>query len=134
MARGSSYRARFHDPDARRYGLPTYNRRDAPAGLATRRQLRERGLAPGGHDPVALIGWVQWGRDVFANLYALDLAVPKRTPTPAQLAAIGKALAARRTCPICRRDVGYCLPKSGPFAGRCVEEDCARPAPMSTAA
>lgn len=134
MSRQGSYRARFDDPTGARYGLPTYNRRSAPAGLATRRQLRAAGLAPGGHDPVALIGWVQWGRDVFANLYALELAVPKRTPSPAQLEAIAKALAARRTCPICLRDVGYCLPKSGRWAGQCVEDDCATPAPTSAAA
>ena len=121
MARQGSYRARFRDPDGARYGLPTYNRGDAPAGLATRRQLRAAGLSPGGHGPAAQVMWRQWQRDAVAYLYALDQAVPKRTPTPAQLAAVGKALAARRTCRRCGADAGYCLPKSGEHAGRCVD-------------
>jgi hypothetical protein len=44
-----------------------------------------------------------------AYLYRLDAAKPKRTPTPAQLAALGKALAARRRCPACGADAGYVL-------------------------
>lgn len=120
MTAQGSYRARFSDPDGAHYGLPTYNRRDAPAGLATRRQLRAAGLAPGGHEPVAQVMWRQWRRDAVAYLYALDAAVPKRVPTPAQLDAVGKALAARRRCRTCGQDAGYCLPKTGEHAGRCV--------------
>jgi hypothetical protein len=64
---------------------------------------------------------MQWRREAFAWLYRLDLAVPKRVPTPAQLDAVGKALAARRRCHSCGQDRGYCVPKAGEHAGRCVE-------------
>jgi hypothetical protein len=40
------------DPAGTRYGIPTYPWRYAPDGLATRRQLRARGLRPGGQ-PIA---------------------------------------------------------------------------------
>lgn len=43
---------RCYDPTGARYGIPTYPWRLAPAGYATRRQLRARGLRPGGQ-PVA---------------------------------------------------------------------------------
>ncbi|MFI8951460.1 hypothetical protein ACIGO6_33755 [Streptomyces sp. NPDC053750] len=33
--------------------LPEFDRRACPEGLVTRRQLREKGLSPGGHGPVA---------------------------------------------------------------------------------
>ena len=46
-----------------------------------------------------------------AYLYDVRLAKPRRPATPAQLDALAKALAARRTCPRCRRDVGYVLPQ-----------------------
>jgi hypothetical protein len=48
-----------------------------------------------------------------AYLYRVDLAKPKRVPTAAQLAALGKALAARRTCPECGADAGYVIPARG---------------------
>jgi hypothetical protein len=35
--------------------LPEYDRRSCPKGLVTRRQLREKGLSPGGHGPVAVL-------------------------------------------------------------------------------
>ncbi|MEU0655475.1 hypothetical protein ABZ485_24985 [Streptomyces albogriseolus] len=35
--------------------LPEYDRRVCPEGLVTRRQLREKGLSPGGHGPVAVL-------------------------------------------------------------------------------
>jgi hypothetical protein len=70
--------------------------------LATRRQLRDMGLAPGrGNDAVAvlLFGHRRPARRLdWARLYRIDLAVPKRTPTTAQLAAVRAALVARRTC------------------------------------
>jgi hypothetical protein len=46
------YRARYLDPEGDRYGLPAYPWQSAPLGLATRRQLRDRGLCPGGQ-PIA---------------------------------------------------------------------------------
>jgi hypothetical protein len=82
----------------------------APAGLATRRQLAALGLRPGGAQPVARIVWRRGRR--FADLYVIHLAVPKRTATPRQLAALGRAMRARRTCPACQQDAGYCLPRT----------------------
>jgi hypothetical protein len=57
-------------------------------------------------------------KDAVAYLYSIAAAKPKRVPTTAQLAAMEKALAARRTCPSCRQDVGYCIPTS---LGECIE-------------
>ncbi|MFC9131857.1 RRQRL motif-containing zinc-binding protein [Streptomyces sp. NPDC057099] len=79
-----------------------------PEGLATRRQLRAMGLSPGGHGPVARLTWR--GGNRWAWLYRVDLAVPKRTPTLAQEMALDRAMAARSTCPLCRRRYHHCLP------------------------
>ncbi|MBO0811206.1 MAG: hypothetical protein J2P23_04080 [Microlunatus sp.] len=81
------------------HGMPTFPFRCAPDGLLTRRQLRAAGLAPGGQEPWAQLVWRRDGR--FAWLYRVDLAKPKRIPTPAQLAAVQAALAARRVCAEC---------------------------------
>ena len=105
-------RAAFHDPDGTRYGIPTYWWRGAPPGYATRRQLRERGLCPGGHPIAAQILWQGVGGTRAAYLYRLDLARPKRTATPAVRAALAKAMRARRTCPTCRRVRPYVIPRS----------------------
>jgi hypothetical protein len=109
----------FYDPDGDRFGLPTYPWRSAPEGLLTRRQLRARGLRPGGQDIAAQILWRHRRNRRVAYLYRADLAKPKRAATPAQLAAIGKALAARQTCPTCGQVKAYCIPRS---AGEC--NDC----------
>ena len=50
--------------------------------------------------------------DRVAYLYRLDLAKPKRPATPAQLAAVGKALTARRTCRHCGITRPYYIPRS----------------------
>jgi hypothetical protein len=84
--------------------------RQAGAGLMTRRQLRAAGLRPGGHDPVAEIRWRR-GRRV-AYLYDPALALPVRPMTPARTRALAAAMRARRTCPNCRLDRGYCIPRS----------------------
>ncbi len=55
-----------------------------------------------------------------AYLYRIELALPKRTATPAQRTAIAKALAARRTCPTCGTQKDYYIPRS---LGEC--NDCA---------
>ena len=55
-----------------------------------------------------------------AYLYRADLALPRRQATPAQLAALAKALAARRTCATCGTEKPYCMPRS---TGQC--NDCA---------
>ncbi|RFU43059.1 hypothetical protein DZF91_03205 [Actinomadura logoneensis] len=112
--------ARFWDPDGRREGIPTYPWRLAPPHLATRRQLAARGLRPGGQEIVAQVRWHgAHRRHAVAYLYDPALALPRRTPTPAQLAALDRAMAARRTCPSCGRDVGYVIP---PRLGVC--NDC----------
>ncbi|SNS72020.1 RRQRL motif-containing zinc-binding protein [Actinomadura mexicana] len=108
----------YYDPTGVRYGLPTYPYRWAPTGLLTRRQLRERGLRPGGQPVAAQILWRDGAR--VAYLYRENLAKPKRTATPAQRAAIDKALRARRICSTCGRERWYYIPRS---LGECL--DCA---------
>lgn len=116
----SRTRAVFHDPDGARYGLPTWWWRGAPADLATRRQLRARGLRPAGQPVAGQVMWAGTGGTRVAYLYRIDLAAPKRTATAAQLAAIGRALKARRTCRTCTKVRGYYIPRS---LGECL--DCA---------
>src|SRR5580704_6800767 len=99
------------DPDGARYGFPTYAWRSAPAGLATRRQLRAAGLRPNGQPVVAQIMWPgRRGRVNVAYLYDTTAAAPKREASPAQVIALGRALAARRRCPECGQDRGYVIP------------------------
>ena len=100
----------FYDPDGTRYGLPTYPYHWAPKHLLTVRQLRAKGLRPGGQQPVAQIFWRRGKR--VAYLYDTRLALPKRTATPAQLAALEAAMRARRTCPVCGAVQPYCIPVS----------------------
>ncbi|MFE5137858.1 RRQRL motif-containing zinc-binding protein [Streptomyces fagopyri] len=103
--------------------LPVYSWRLAPEGLATRRQLRARGLRPGGQDVAAQIERPRYRRGpLVAYLYEIDKAKPVRPMTPAKTAALAKANAARRTCPECERDAGYVIPLS---LGTCVP--CAYP-------
>ncbi|MFE6679582.1 RRQRL motif-containing zinc-binding protein [Streptomyces sp. NPDC057729] len=98
--------------------LPVYRWRLAPEGLATRRQLRALGLRPGGQNVTAQLERPRRRRGpLVAYLYRIDRAKPVRPMTPAKWAALGKAMAARRTCPNCRRDAGYCIPSS---LGMCV--------------
>lgn len=110
----------FYDPDGSRYGLPTYPYHWAPQGLLTMRQLRARGLRPGGQHIAAQILWRHRTQQRVAFLYREDLAKPKRQATPAQLTAIAKALRARRTCPTCGQEKPYFIPRS---KGECI--DCA---------
>ena len=114
----------FYDPHGRRFGLPTYPFHWAPDGLYTIRQLRAKNLRPGGQEPAAQIMWRYKGRRknkrCVAYLYRIELALPKRTATPAQRTAIAKALAARRTCPTCGTQKDYYIPRS---LGEC--NDCA---------
>ncbi|MEU8993443.1 RRQRL motif-containing zinc-binding protein [Streptomyces caniferus] len=104
-------------------GLPTYPWRLAPDGLATRRQLRALGLRPGGQPVVAQIERPRRRREpLVAYLYRIDAARPVRPMTPGKQAALDKAMNARRTCPKCRTDAGYCIPRA---LGMCVP--CAYP-------
>ena len=114
------YRAKFQDPDGARWGFPSYAWHAAPEHLATRRQLRDRGLCPGGAGVVAQLLWKAGRETRVAYFYDLRRAKPKRVPTPAQLEALAKANAARRICPTCWQDRGYVIPTS---LGQC--PDCA---------
>lgn len=104
--------------------------------LATRRQLREMGLRPGGHDPVAQLRCRRCAtrptRECtrMAWLYRVDLARPKRTATLAQEEALDKAMAARQTCPLCLRRFGVCLPFR--TLGSCLECHGGAPAAPGT--
>jgi rubredoxin len=110
---------RFYDPTGERYGgTPTYPFRMAPTNLATRRQLREQGLRPGGQEIAAQILWRRGDR--VAYLYRIDQAKPKREATPAQRAAISKALAARRTCPKCGDVKDYYISTRNQMCGDCL--------------
>ncbi|BCM66472.1 MULTISPECIES: RRQRL motif-containing zinc-binding protein [Streptomyces] len=111
---------RCFDPTGARYGVPTYPWRLAPDGLATRRQLRERGLRPGGQPIAAQIMRVRrrTGGVRVGYLYRIDRAVPVRPMTSRKWGAL--AMLARRTCPRCRLDVGYCIPRSHGMCGMCI--------------
>ncbi|MFI7093418.1 RRQRL motif-containing zinc-binding protein [Streptomyces lydicus] len=116
---------RFWDPDGTKYGIPTYPWRLAPDGLVTRAQLRARGLRPGGQEIAAQILWRSrraHGGIRAAYLYRIDQAKPVRPMTAGRRAALARAMAARRMCPNCRTDAGYCIPRS---LGMCVP--CAFP-------
>ncbi|RBQ17797.1 hypothetical protein DP939_23345 [Spongiactinospora rosea] len=120
----SRIRVAFWDPAGSRYGIPTYPWRLAPPHLLTLRQLAAEGLRPGGQGVQGQLLWRSRRHGApgvrAAYLYDVRFALPKRTATPAQRAALGKANAARRTCPECLRDVGYVLPR---HLGTCL--DCA---------
>ncbi|MBC9726205.1 RRQRL motif-containing zinc-binding protein [Streptomyces sp. TRM68367] len=105
--------------------LPVFRWRLAPDGYATRRQLRARGLRPGGQFVAAQLERPRRRRGpLVAYLYRVDLAKPVRPMTPARWAALAKANAARRLCPVCGTDAGYVIPAS---LGTCVP--CAYPDP-----
>ncbi|MFF3096230.1 RRQRL motif-containing zinc-binding protein [Streptomyces cyaneofuscatus] len=95
-----------------------YRWRLAPDGLATRRQLRAMVLRPGGQDVAAEVHRPRRRkRPLVAYLYRIEHAKPVRPMTPGRTAALAAAMLARRTCPNCRTDVGYCIPLS---LGMCV--------------
>ncbi|MEW2608908.1 RRQRL motif-containing zinc-binding protein [Streptomyces sp. NPDC047880] len=112
-----------YDPSGSQYGIPTYPWRYAPDGLATRRQLRARGLRPGGQPIAAQVLRPRYRRGpLVAYLYRVDRAKPVRPMTPGKRAALAKAMRARRTCPVCLTEAGYVIPGS---LGMCVP--CAYP-------
>ncbi|MBY8889094.1 hypothetical protein K7472_30245 [Streptomyces sp. PTM05] len=97
--------------------FPEFTWKQAPTGLATRRQLRAMGLRPGGHEPVGRItcrGGTRW-----AWLYRVDLAVPKLPMSYAKEAALDRAMEARQRCPVCSRRYHQCLPLR--TLGACLE-------------
>ncbi|WP_412566641.1 RRQRL motif-containing zinc-binding protein [Streptomyces europaeiscabiei] len=111
------------DPTGARWGIPTYPWRCAPDGLATKRQLRARGLRPGGQPIAAQVLRPRYRRGpLVAYLYRLDKAKPVRPMTAAKHRALACAMRARRTCPQCRTEADYVIPTS---LGVCVP--CAYP-------
>jgi hypothetical protein len=56
---------------------------------------------------------------VFAELFLITAAKPKRTATPAQHTAIAKANLARRICGTCGRDAGYIVPREHRLCHAC---------------
>ncbi|WP_327687047.1 RRQRL motif-containing zinc-binding protein [Streptomyces sp. NBC_00467] len=75
--------------------IPVFRRNQAPAGLATKRQLRGLGLRPGGQDPVAE---VETRGPKNGLLYEIATAKPVRPMTLAREFALDRAMAARETC------------------------------------
>jgi hypothetical protein len=106
----------FYDPTGAKYGIPTYPFKMAPTGYATLRQLRADGLRPGGQSVAAQLMWRKGKR--VAYLFRIDLAVPKRTATAAQLAALDKANRAKRVCPACGQLKTYQIPRR---TGACLD-------------
>lgn len=114
-----------YDPTGATHGIPTYPWRLAPDGLATRRQLRARGLRPGGQPIAAQVMRRSRRRKdevLVGYLYRIDRALPVRPMTPGRAAALATAMLARRTCPTCQTDAGYCIPTS---LGECAACACA---------
>ncbi len=111
----------FYDPEGERFGIPTFPYHYAPDGLLTRRQLRAQGLRPGGQDIKAQILWRHRQQRRVAYLYDAREAKSKRQATPAQHEAVGKALAARKTCPSCGEQKEFCIPRSLGECWQCAE-------------
>jgi hypothetical protein len=87
--------------------------------------LRARGLRPGGQPVAAQLLWrsrLARGGTRVAYLYETARALPVRAMTPGRWRAHAAMMRARRTCPTCRTDAGYCIPRS---LGMCVA--CAFP-------
>ncbi|MBV1939881.1 hypothetical protein KUF83_25425 [Streptomyces sp. BV286] len=110
------------DPTGARHGIPTFPWRCAPDGYATRRQLRAKGLRPGGQPIAAQVMRInrRTGDARVAYFYREDLAKPVRPMTSRKWGALALAMLARRTCPRCRIDVGYCIPTSRGICGLCI--------------
>ncbi|MFF0694560.1 RRQRL motif-containing zinc-binding protein [Streptomyces tendae] len=113
------------DPNGARYGIPTYPWRLAPDGLATRRQLRAKGLRPGGQEVAAQVMRTNRcaGTDRVAYLYRVDCAKPVRPMTSRKWGALALAMLARRTCRVCGITYGYCLPTSLGMCILCAHSD-----------
>ena len=109
----------FYDPDGTRHGIPTYPYRWAPGPLHHPAAPRPRACAPAGSPSPPRSCGTTTAHAASPTSTAPTSPCPKRQATPAQLAAIGKALAARRTCAVCGTEKPYCMPRS---TGQC--NDC----------
>ena len=114
--------AKCFDPTGARYGIPTYPWRMAPDGYATRRQLRARGLRPGGQPVAAQLMLInrKAGGPRVAYLYREELAKPVRPMTSRKWGALALAMLARRTCPRCEITYSYCLSTRHGICGLCL--------------
>lgn len=118
--------------------LPEFDRAVCPPHLATRRQLRDRGLRPGGHNPVAVLRCRYCAyrpgqaciHPTRAWLWDTTTALPKIVMTLGKERALDAAMAARSTCPACRRRYHYCLPLRS--IGSCLECHDGTPADPTT--
>ncbi|MFD3572401.1 RRQRL motif-containing zinc-binding protein [Streptomyces sp. NPDC058644] len=111
---------RYYDPDGIKYGISTYPLGCAPDGLATRAQLRAKGLRPGGQEVAAQLMWRYRRGIAVGYLYRLDLAKPVRPMTPARWRAHEAMMRPRRTCPACGLDAGYVIRTSMGACERCI--------------
>ncbi|TXS41583.1 hypothetical protein EAO75_34770 [Streptomyces sp. uw30] len=111
-----------HRPDTSNALVSTYPWHLAPEGLATRRQLRAQGLRPGGQPIAAQVMRVnrRTGGVRVGYLYRVECAKPVRPMTSRKWGALALAMLARRTCPRCLLDVGYCIPRSYGICGMCI--------------
>lgn len=100
-----------YDPDAEAHDLPTYPWQCAPANLATRRQLALVGLRPGTSLPDAYLAYRAGGCERIAHLWDIDRAVRKRPHDQASKRRVEAMLRARRTCPTCRIERAYYIPR-----------------------
>ena len=101
--------AEIYDLTGQRHGIPTYPWRLAPAGYATRRQLRALGLTPGTRQPAAQILWRRGKR--VAYLFSVSAARSRRAATQRQQAALCRAYLAHCTCRHCGIVADYYLPR-----------------------
>ena len=68
-----------YDPTGSQFGIPTYPWRFAPDGLATRRQLRARGLRPGGQAVAAQVLRPRYRRGPLRRLPLPHRPAPSRS-------------------------------------------------------
>ncbi|MFC6090850.1 RRQRL motif-containing zinc-binding protein [Saccharothrix lopnurensis] len=95
-----------------RDGLPVFGWRRAPAGLATRRQLRALDLSEAGLDPVALLVYRHrrpFRHEEVAELFLVADARPVQPMTPGRWRQHDAMMRARRTCRTCRQVVDHCV-------------------------
>ncbi len=104
--------------------LPVYRYRTAPHGLMTRAQLRAAGLSAARAEVVAELRWRSRkaraaGGWRTAYLYDPTTARPLRPMTPGRWRSHAAMMRARRTCPTCRTEQPYVIPRSLGTCLRC---------------
>lgn len=103
------FKGKYQDPEGRNHnGFPTFAWRCAPEHLLTKRQLRARGLRPGGQDPAAQM---RWGRRSVAYLYDVRRAKPVRPMTEGRQRTLDAMIRVRSTCKGCGFVADWCLPR-----------------------